>query len=108
MRIFLQLTTCICLIILAGGTINYIHDDPTFGGGFILFIAWAAMGIIATTTTMATFESEQEQNKPEKPSSKRMNELERRLTDIQDVVISLDDQLKRHNRQPDADLIEKI
>ena len=30
MRIFLQLTVGTCLIILAGGTINYIHNDPTF------------------------------------------------------------------------------
>jgi len=38
----------------------------------------------------------------------RLNALEKRFTDIQDVIISLDDQLKRLNRQSDADLIEKI
>ena len=111
MRIFLTLVVGTCLIILAGGTINYIHDDPTFGGSIILAGAWAAMAIIAFFTLVGTFESEdQKRNRSTKNNnqseelSKRMKELERRLIDVQDIVITNDDKLKRLESQSRVEL----
>ena len=102
MRIFLQLTVCTCLIILAAGTINYIHDDPTFGGSIILAAAWAAMAIITFFLILFTFESENSKrnrstknNNLSEKLTKRVKELEKRLIDLQDIVITNDDKLER-------------
>lgn len=109
MRVFIQLTVCISFIILTGGTISYIHQGATFGGGLILVLAWGASIPIMIVTCLQTFELEQAKHQPEKPSSKRMKELSKQLTDIQDIVISLDDQIKRLNRQPaEVEPLEKI
>lgn len=106
MRIVLQLTVGTCLIILAGGTINYIHDDPTFGGSLILTAAWIAMATIIIVTLVFTFIPESNEvgkrwikNNPPKELEKRVKELEKRLTDLQDIVITNDDKLDRLNNQ---------
>ena len=105
MRIFLTLTVGISLIILAGGTIAYI-ENPTFGGGLILAAAWIAMAIITIVALVFTFESEnQKRNRSTKNNNlsekltKRVKELEKRLIDLQDIVITNDDKLDRLNNQ---------
>ncbi len=107
MRIFLSLTVGISLIILAGGTIAYI-ENPTFGGGLILAAAWVAMAIITIVALVFAFESEnKKRNKSTKNNnlseklSKRVKELEKRLIDLQDIVITNDDKLERlESRSP--------
>ena len=101
MIIFLQLVVGISLITLACGTIVYI-EDPTFGGGVGLAMAWFAMSIITTVTVVQTFDLKEKtdksalkNNKPEKPSSRRLSELEKRVTDLQDIVIANDERLNR-------------
>ena len=102
MRIFLQLTIGISLIILAAGTMNYIHDDIAFGGGIILAVAWIAMATITIVTITFTFASEDERrnrstknNNLSEKLSNRVKELEKRLIDLQDIVITNDDKLER-------------
>ncbi|MDE2800244.1 MAG: hypothetical protein OXI94_16385 [Gemmatimonadota bacterium] len=107
MRIFLSLTVGISLIILAGGTIAYI-ENPTFGGSLILAAAWVAMAIITIVALVFAFESEnKKRNKSTKNNnlseklSKRVKELEKRLIDLQDIVITNDDKLERlESRSP--------
>jgi len=101
MRIFLTLTVGISLIILAGGTIVYI-DNPTFGGGLILGTAWMAMAAIIIVALVFTFESENKKrnrstknNNLSEKLSNRVKELEKRLIDLQDIVITNDDKLER-------------
>lgn len=101
MRIFLTLTVGISLIILAGGTIAYI-ENPTFGGGLGLLAAWGAMAFITFFTITFTFASEDEQrnrstknNNLSEKLTKRVKELEKRLIDLQDIVITNDDKLER-------------
>ncbi len=107
MRIFLTLTVGISLIILASGTIVYI-ENPTFGGGLILAAAWVPMAIITIVTIVYTFDSEEKKrnrstknNNLSEKLSKRVKELEKRLIDLQDIVITNDDKLERlENRSP--------
>ena len=101
MRIFLTLTVGISLIILAGGTVAYI-ENPTFGGGLILAAAWMAMTAIIIVALVYTFDSEDKKrnrstknNNLSEKLSKRVKELEKRLTDLQDIVITNDDKLER-------------
>ena len=107
MRIFLQLTVGISLIILAAGTMNYIHDDVTFGGGLILAAAWMAMAAIIIVALTFTFASEEEKrnrstknNNLSEKLTKRVKELEKRLIDLQDIVITNDDKLERLESKP--------
>ena len=107
MRIFLTLTVGISLIILAGGTIAYI-ENPTFGGSLILAAAWVAMAIITIVALVFSFESENKKrnrstknNNLSEKLTKRVKELEKRLIDLQDIVITNDDKLERlENRSP--------
>ena len=101
MRIFLTITVGISLIILAAGTIVYI-ENPTFGGGLILGTAWMAIAAIIIVALVFTFESEnKKRNKSTKNNnlseklSNRVKELEKRLIDLQDIVITNDDKLER-------------
>ena len=110
MRIFLTLTVGISLIILAGGTIAYI-ENPTFGGGLILAAAWIAMAIITIVALVFTFESENKKrnrstknNNLSEKLSNRVKELEKRLIDLQDIVITNDDKLERLNSQSRVEL----
>ncbi len=110
MRIFLQLTVGISLIILAIGTIVYI-ENPTFGGGLGLMAAWGAMAFITFFTITFTFASEDERrnrsiknNNLSEKLTKRVKELEKRLIDLQDIVITNDDKLERLNSQSRVEL----
>ena len=101
MRIFLSLTVGISLIILAGGTIAYI-ENPTFGGSLILAAAWVAMAVITIVALVFAFESENKKrnrstknNNLSEKLTKRVKELEKRLIDLQDIVITNDDKLER-------------
>ncbi|MCY3681411.1 MAG: hypothetical protein OXH16_08430 [Gemmatimonadetes bacterium] len=102
MRIFLTLTVGISLIILAGGTVAFILHDPTFGGGLILLAAWGAIAFITFFILADTFDREdQKRNRSTKNNNlsekltKRVKELEKRLIDLQDIVITNDDKLER-------------
>ena len=106
MRIFLTIVVGISLMTLASGTVAYILHDPTFGGGLVLAAAWAAMAFLGFFTVVETFEQDQEKRKKLKKDnnqseklSKRVKELEKRLTDLQDIVITNDDKLDRLNNQ---------
>lgn len=110
MRIFLSLTVGISLIILAGGTIAYI-ENPTFGGSLILAAAWIAMAIITIVALVFAFESENKKrnrstknNNLSEKLTKRVKELEKRLIDLQDIVITNDDKLERLNSQSRVEL----
>ncbi len=101
MRIFLTITVGISLIILASGTIVYI-ENPTLGGGLGLAAAWGAMAFITFFTITFTFASEDERrnrsiknNNLSEKLTKRVKELEKRLIDLQDIVITNDDKLER-------------
>ena len=97
MKVLFQIALCICLIILAGGTLNYIHEDPTFGGGILLIMVWCIYaGLILATNA---FEKSQTSAAPKQEWTERITHLEKRLTDIQDVVIAIDDKLSRQERQ---------
>lgn len=103
MRIFLTIVVGISLMTLASGTVAYILHDPTFGGSIILVAAWAAIAIIAFFTLSFTFipdfnNKEKKSTKNHNQSeelSKRVKELENRLIDLQDIVITNDDKLER-------------
>ncbi len=108
MRIFLTLTVGISLIILASGTVAFILHDPTFGGGLILLAAWGAMAFITFFALEGISESEDRKrigstknNNLSEKLTKRVKELEKRLIDLQDIVITNDDKLERlENRSP--------
>ena len=102
MRIFLTIVVGISLMTLTSGTVAYILHNPAFGGGLILVAAWGAMAFISFFTIVETFEREQEKRKKSTKNdnlseklSKRVKELEKRLTDLQDIVITNDDKLNR-------------
>ncbi|MCE2435006.1 MAG: hypothetical protein J4F29_19105 [Candidatus Latescibacteria bacterium] len=104
MRIFLTIVVGISLMTLASGTVAYILHDPTFGGGLGLAAAWATMAFIGFFTVVETFEQERRKklkkdNNQSEKLSKRVKELEKRLTDLQDIVITNDDKLDRLNNQ---------
>ena len=99
MRIFLSITIGISLIILAGGTIGYIFDGPTFGGGFILVAAWAAVTVLAIIIIEGTFTPEWAKNTGSEKLSKRLKECEKRLIDLQDIAIANDEKIKRLEQQ---------
>ncbi len=106
MRIFLTIVVGISLMTLASGTVAYILHDPTFGGGLVLAAAWGAMAFITFFAITFTFGSEQEErnrstknNNLSEKLSKRVKELEKRLIDLQDIVITNDDKLERLNNQ---------
>ena len=106
MRIFLTIVVGISLMTLASGTVAYILHDPTFGGGLVLAAAWGAMAFITFFAITFSFGSEQEKrnrstknNNLSEKLTKRVKELEKRLTDLQDIVITNDDKLDRLNNQ---------
>ena len=110
MRIFLTIVVGISLIMLAGGTIAYI-ENPTFGGGLILAAAWIAMAIVTIVALVFSFESEnKKRNRSTKNSNlsekliNRVKELEKRVTDLQDIVITNDDKLERLESQSRVEL----
>ena len=100
MRVLFQLAICICLIILVGGTISYIHEGPTFGGSFLLICVWGCL-IPLANITKKQFLNFGPNKIPElnDTSAERITQLERRLTDIQDIVITIDEKLGRMEKQ---------
>jgi len=94
MKTLTTIAVGISLIILASGTIHYVHDKNFSFGGVVALVAVALVMVSLVRHV----------NKPQKqpspgPSneelSERMSALEKRLTDIQDIVISIDDRIGR-------------
>ena len=101
MHQFFQFSICVCLVILAGGSIHYVHDHPTFFGSFFLIIIWGIM--LKFINRMNVFVFDKNGKKPKSSdldvSGKRIAQLEKRLTDIQDIVIAIDEKMSRVEMQ---------
>ncbi len=83
----------ICLIIATGGTVAYIHSNHTTGIGLaIIVILYALLGAVGKQWTRAKHIGN---TNPGEDVAHRLDVLEKRLTDIQDVVLSIDDHLNR-------------
>ncbi|MBT3602287.1 MAG: hypothetical protein HOE48_21755 [Candidatus Latescibacteria bacterium] len=104
MHVIFQLAVCVCLIILAGGSIHYIHDDPSFGGGFLLFMVWGIFFKFIDRTKMFRFVKDKSKSSESKStaSADRITHLEKRLSDIQEIVITIDEKLSRAEKQADV------
>lgn len=104
MRMLYQFTICVCMVILAGGSIHYIHDKPSFGGGLLLIVLWgcliAILAILVSETSIFNFGPDKKTKDTD--SADRITHLERRLTDIQDIVITIDEKLSRAEKQADT------
>lgn len=97
MRAVFQLAICTCLIILAGGTIGFVDDGPTFGGGILIIVVWGILfGLIVVT---GAFDKVKNSKEVDSPSAERIATLEKRLTDIQEIVIAIDEKLSRVEQQ---------
>lgn len=108
MHVLFQLTVCICMIILAGGSIHYVHDNPSFGGGFLLFMIWGIFGTLIICTDVFDFDKLKRKSKDSETgtSNERISHLEKRLGDIQDIVITIDEKLSRAEKQSGTKLEE--
>ncbi|MDA0709885.1 MAG: hypothetical protein O3B73_06730 [bacterium] len=97
MSFFLQLSVCICLIILSGGSISFVLHDPSMVGGLFLLSLWA--GFAFFLDRMGFGRSPRNENKMAEGdpgiSTDRIKQLENRLADIQDIVIAIDEKLSR-------------
>ncbi len=99
MRIFFGIITGISLIILASGTIAYVLDGPTFGGGCILVAAWVTITVLAIVQQGEPPVSKGKKNADSAKQSKRLSECETRLRDLQDIVLANDEKIKRLERE---------
>lgn len=104
MHVIFQFAVCVCLIILSAGSIHYVHSSPSFGGGFLLFMIWGVLYVTIISTDM--FQFVKGKNKTSKSdstdSADRITHLEKRLSDIQDIVITIDEKLSRAEKQADT------
>ncbi len=111
MHQFFQFSICVCLVILAGGSIHYVHDHPTFFGGALLIFIWGIMLKFINRTHVFVFDKNNKKSKQDQDvSSKRITQLEKRLSDIQDIVIAIDEKMDRVEMQSNvkAEEHEKI
>ncbi|MGA1194934.1 MAG: hypothetical protein ACO36I_00405 [Candidatus Latescibacterota bacterium] len=101
MHQFFQFSICVCLVILAGGSIHYVHDHPTFAGGLLLIIIWGIMLKFINRTNVFVFDKNGKKPKSsdQDVSGKRITQLEKRLSDIQDIVIAIDEKMSRVETQ---------
>lgn len=108
MHVLFQLTVCICMIILAAGSVSYVHDNPSFGGGFLLFVIWGIYGKLIVSTNALNFDKlkQTSSNHETGASNERISHLEKRLGDIQDIVITIDEKLSRSEKQSGAKIEE--
>jgi len=94
MKTIITIAVGVSFIILAGGTIHYIHDK-NFNFGGVVALALVALVMAGALRHM----TRQPDTKSKGPSSDELTQrivtLEKRLTDIQDIVISIDDRLSR-------------
>ena len=98
MKLLFQLALCICLIILTAGTIGFvIEDGDFFSGGIMLIVVWGIMfGMLKRALIFGQSDST---DSVKQEWAGRITTLEKRLTDIQDVVIAIDDKLSLQERQ---------
>lgn len=106
MHVLFRLTVCLCMIILAGGSIHYVHDDPSFGGGFLLFMIWGIFATLIICTDVFDFSKMKSKSNGDENdrSRERLAQLEKRLGDIQDIVITIDEKLSWAEKQSNARL----
>jgi len=102
MHVLFQLAVCVCLIILAGGSIHYVHDNPSFGGGFLLVVIWGIYAFLVDNSDVFQFGKNKNSKSDDATSGERITHLERRLADIQEIVITIDEKLSRAEKQADA------
>jgi len=100
MHQFFQFSICVCMVILAGGSIGYVHGHPTFMGGFLLVVIWGIMLKFINRTNVFVFDKTNKKSKSDQDvSNKRIAQLEKRLSDIQDIVIAIDEKMDRVEMQ---------
>jgi len=101
--IIVQFATGVSLIIMAAGTLNYIHSRHFNIGGVIALIL--VIGLIGMIFKHMYQLPKVDQPSPQKDEViHRISTLESRLTDIQDIVITIDDRLTRQARQESQDV----
>ncbi|MCZ6635314.1 MAG: hypothetical protein O7G87_18085 [bacterium] len=106
MKFLFQLALCICLIILTAGTIGFvIEDGDFFSGGIMLIVVWSIM--FAMLKRALIFGQSDQTDSVKQEWADRITTLEKRLTDIQDVVIAIDDKLTRQEFRSDTTVRSK-
>ena len=90
----MQIAIGISLIILASGTVHYVHDRQFSGGGMVALIV--VMVLIFTMFKKTIRQPGTDRKAPSGDElTRRIAALERRLTDVQDVMITIDEKLDR-------------
>ena len=85
----MQVAIGISLIILAGGTVNFIHDRHFSGGGVVALILIIVL-IASIFKHLDRHAGVDRQGPSTEELIQRIAALERRLTDVQDVMITID------------------
>lgn len=106
MHVLFQLAICVCLIIMAGGSIHYVHDHPSFGGGLLLIVIWSVLLKLIDHTDAFKFAklNKKKTQVDGDATGERIVLLEKRLTDIQDIVIAIDEKLGRVESRSDSQI----
>ncbi len=98
----IQVATGISLIIVAVGTMTYIHSHRFSLTGVVALVL--VVGLIAWVYKYLSQPVESKQTDiPNSELAQRIVILEQRLTDIQDVMITIDEKLSRMERPAKPD-----
>ena len=93
MRVMFQLALCVCLIIVTAGTVSYVFEQPEIGGAILLLLVGG--GLIALIASTGAFERPDKTDPNRQEMAERIDTLEEGLSNIQDIVIAIDDKLAR-------------
>ena len=95
MRTIITIAVGISLIILASGTVAFTLDRHANFSGIIglVMVSLVLFGIFKHVNRQPTKGAQE--GPPNEELTLRISALEKRLTDIQDIVISIDDRLSR-------------
>ena len=98
----IQVATAASMIILAGGTVGYINSSRFSLTGAVTLIL--IIGLAAWVYKYLSQPAKSTQaDIPNSELAQRIVALEQRLTDIQDVMITIDDKLSRMERSENPD-----
>jgi hypothetical protein len=76
---------------------------PSLGGGVLIFMIWGIFLKLIDRTNIFKFSKQKNtKSSDQEASTERITHLERRLSDIQEIVITIDEKLSRSERQADA------